>query len=127
MFSPREKLLSRYRGPVIRKILVQNAFQVSARSPFEIQLMLLQKAQTGPNDFGLVVEAPGSNEVINHLLKMRRYDFAHSKDDYNSYEQLSMLGVSTDILRRWLGFPISSAAFTFFTFFLPVLCPHAIL
>ena len=79
MFSPCKELLSRYSGPVIRKILIQNAFQVSARSPLEIQLMLLQKTQTGPNDFGLVVEAPGSNKVINHLLKMPRYDFAHSR------------------------------------------------
>jgi len=85
----RKELLSRYGGPVIRKILIQNAFQVSARSPFEIQLMLLQKAQTGSNDLRLVVKPSGGDKTLNHLLKMRSDDFAHVRRISNSLEQLS--------------------------------------
>src|SRR5438105_4672498 len=42
-----------------------------------MKFVLLQKAQTGSNDLGLVVKPPGRYEALNHLLKMWSYDLTH--------------------------------------------------
>ncbi len=40
--------------------------------------MLLQQAQTGTDDLGLIVKTPTGDKPINHLLEMWRNDFAHA-------------------------------------------------
>src|SRR5258707_3542692 len=77
-FSPGEELFGRYGGMRICQVLVQNSFQVGASSPFEMKFVLLQKAQTGPDDLGFVVKSAGGDDALNHLLKVRSYDFAHA-------------------------------------------------
>jgi hypothetical protein len=42
--------------------------------------VLLQQAQTGTNDLGLIVEPPTGDKPVNQLLEMWRNDFAHAKD-----------------------------------------------
>jgi len=61
----------------IRKVFIQNAFQVGASSPFEMKFVLLKEAQTGADDLGLIIKTAGGDESINHLFKMRSNDFAH--------------------------------------------------
>src|SRR6266478_4318342 len=78
-FSPGEELFGRYGGMRICQVLVQNSFQVGASSPFEMKFVLLQKAQTGPNDFGFVIKTAAGDKTLDHLLKMRGYHFAHAR------------------------------------------------
>jgi len=77
MFSPRKELFGRCRGMGIRKVLIQNAFQIGPSSPFEMKFVLFQKAQTGADDLGLIIKTAGGDEPVNHLFKMRSNDFAH--------------------------------------------------
>src|SRR5436190_19865873 len=77
-FSPGEEFFGWNSGVAIGKVLIQDAFQIGAGSPFEMKFVLLQEAQAGSNDLGLIVEAPGGDKTLNHLLKVRSNDFAHS-------------------------------------------------
>jgi hypothetical protein len=42
--------------------------------------MLLQQAQAGTNDLGLIVEPPTGDKPVNQHLEMRRNDFAHAEN-----------------------------------------------
>ena len=61
----------------IRKVLIQNAFQIGPSSPFEMKFVLFQKAQTGADDLGLIIKTASGDEPVNHSFKMWSNDFAH--------------------------------------------------
>jgi len=57
---------------------LDNAAQVIPAGGRGGNFMLFQKAQTGTNNLGLIVEPPTGDKLVNQLLKMRRNDFAHA-------------------------------------------------
>jgi hypothetical protein len=77
MLSLGQELFGRDGWPSVRKVFVQDEFQIGSAGVFEFQLMFLQEAQSSPENFRFIVKAPGSDKPVNDPLKVRSYDFTH--------------------------------------------------